>query len=77
MKKIKMKRNREVGDETYKGEQIYTLPDEVADGFLNNGHAELIENIPDEKSAPERKSAAAKHEDDEDSGEGRSKHKTK
>ena len=71
MKKVKMLRNREIGDETLKGEVVYDLADEVADALLNDGHAVLIAAAPEPKTradapAAEPSKAAAVGSADED-----------
>jgi hypothetical protein len=39
MRRIKLKRNREVGGFTYLGDAVYEIDDGIADGFIRDGHA--------------------------------------
>jgi hypothetical protein len=62
MKVIKMRRNREhpaLG--TLEGDRKYTLPDQLADLFLSDGHAVLIAVVPDPE--PEEKPAEGEEHD--------------
>lgn len=60
MKKIKMKRSREIGNQVLQGDCVYVLADSVADRLLVDGHAVFVESVAEE--APKTKKAAAKVE---------------
>ena len=37
------------GGESYEVDSVYVLPDNVADSFISDGHAEFVENVADDE----------------------------